>query len=472
LPPKTPAGPQPAARAAAPEHRHTLPLWVFLLGFLAIAGGIYLLFIEDGSQTRHTERLRSDSVPGHTFPGLATNRAGTPAPIDAAGALVLDGTARPFPQAFLDGVWRDAEVAGVRRATFDRAFASARTLDPEVLTLSANQPEFDRTVGDYVSGIVNADRIATGRARLEQNAAVLADIERRYGVDRHVLLAIWGLESNFGVAKGDRSVIRSLATLAVAEPRRAAFWKSELVAALLIVEQDRVAFDKLVGSWAGAMGHTQFMPSTFLKHAVDFDGDGVRDVWQSVPDALASTARYLQSSGWVGGRVWGREIVLPAAFDFSLATPAAARPISGWRVLGIRAQSGSLPSDDATPWQVVVPAGANGPAFLVSGNFEALLTYNRAYSYAIAVGALADRVAGNGPIQAAWPAGDLPMTRDQRVEMQEVLQSLGFDVGGIDGIIGAKTRDAIRGFQKARGIPADGHPNLALLNRIRTERRL
>ena len=490
--------------SAAPvkaERRHTVSIWLFLLGFIALASGVYLLFIEDATQYRQTlqplpPRTEAPGRPALAFPGLASTtpspsmprgfdtRSETPAASTpprstaaaaggtAGGPVVSDGAARPFPAGFLDGVWRDAEAAGVRRATFDRAFADIRATDPEILARHANQPEFDRTIGDYVGLIVNADRIATGRARLEQYASILGDIERRYGVDRHVLLAIWGIESNFGAAKGDRSVIRALATLAVAEPRRAAFWKNELVAALTILEQERIAPDKLLGSWAGAMGHTQFMPSTYLKHAVDFDGDGVRDVWSSVPDALASAARYLQASGWLTGRAWGREVVLPGDFDFALATPAAARPISGWRVLGLRGQSGALPPDDATVWQLVVPAGAGGPAFLVSPNFDAILSYNRAYSYAIAVGALADRIAGTSPIQAAWPPGDLPMSRDQRVELQEVLQSLGFDVGGVDGIIGTKTRDAIRGFQKGRGLAADGHPSLVLLNRLRTERRL
>ncbi len=468
---------KPVGAPAATEQRHRVSWWVFLIGLLAFAGGVYLLFIEDDAQVRRTlqpfqPRSEAPARPALAFPNLASvappvlrgfDTRTEPAPTAAPGAIT---------QTFLDSVWRDAEAAGVRRVTFDRAFADLRTIDPDILARHANQPEFDRTIGDYVGLIVNTDRIATGRARLEQYASILGDIERRYGVDRHILLAIWGIESNFGVAKGDRSVVRALATLAVAEPRRAAFWKGELVAALSILEQDRIAPEKLLGSWAGAMGHTQFMPSTYLKYAVDFDGDGYRDVWSSVPDALASTARYLQASGWQGGRGWGREVVLPGDFDYALATPSAARPISGWRVLGLRAQSGALPADDATPWQLVVPAGAGGPAFLVSPNFDAILSYNRAYSYAVAVGALADRIAGNTPIQASWPPGDLPMSRDQRVELQEILQSLGFDVAGVDGIIGTKTRDAIRGFQKARGLPADGHPSLVLLNRMRTERRL
>jgi membrane-bound lytic murein transglycosylase B len=472
-PPPLPGKAVPSAETA---NRHRVSWWVFLLGFLALAAGLYLLFIEDATQVRSTlqplqPRSEAPARPSLALPSLASV---TPRGFDtrtepAATAAAPTGA---ISQAFLDSVWRDAEVAGVRRPTFERAFADVRTIDPDILARHANQPEFDRTIGDYVSSIVNTDRISTGRARLEQYASILGDIERRYGVDRHILLAIWGIESNFGVAKGDRSVVRALTTLAVAEPRRAAFWKSELVAALSILETERIAPEKLVGSWAGAMGHTQFMPSTYVKHAVDFDGDGVRDVWSSVPDALASAARYLQASGWQQGRSWGREVVLPGDFDFALATPTAQRTMSGWRILGLRAQSGTLPPDDASLWQLVVPAGAGGPAFLVAQNFEAILNYNRAYSYAIAVGALADRIAGASPIQASWPPGDLPMSRDQRVEMQEILSSLGFDVGGVDGIIGTKTRDALRGFQKARGLPADGHPSLVLLNRMRTERRL
>ena len=472
-----------------PERRHTVSIWLILFGVLSFLAGCYLLFIEDNAQMRTTlPPLPSRSeAPGR--PALAANSATIPRGFDTrtapsasgatassstvtAGAATTGGAQRVISNEFIEGVWREAEAAGVRRTTFDRAFAANRTIDPEIITLSANQPEFDRTIGDYVSSIVNSDRIAVGRARLEQNAAILGDIERRYGVDRHVLLAIWGIESNFGAAKGDRSVIRSLATLAGAEPRRAAFWRSELVAALTIMEQEKIAPERMVGSWAGAMGHTQFMPSTYLKHAVDFDGDGVRDIWSSVPDALASTARYLQASGWVAGRGWGREVVLPADFDYALATPGSARAITAWRILGLRAQSGNLPVDDATPWQLVVPAGAGGPALLASQNFDSILAYNRSYSYAVAVGTLADRIAGLSPLQAAWPPGDLPLSRDQRVEMQEILQSLGFDVGGVDGILGTKTRDAVRTFQKARGMPADGHPSHTLLNRMRSDRKL
>lgn len=458
----------------AVERRHTVSLWFYLAGALAFLIGCYLLFLEDGVQSRTTLPSlspRTQLQDGNAAMEARANiRTGTAKSSEVAA--IYTAVARPFSGDFIASVWKDAEAAGVRRVTFDRAFAANAVSDPSIEPLNASQPEFDRTIGDYVTMIVNADRIAVGRARLEQHAFILDAIERRYGVDRHILLAIWGIETNFGLAKGDRSVIRSLATLASVDARRSAFWRTELTAALRILDQDSIAPERLVGSWAGAMGHTQFMPSTYLKHAVDFDGDGTRDIWSSVPDALASTARYLQASGWVALRPWGREVVLPANFDFSLATPSAGRSIAAWRILGLRAQGGIMPADDSGAWQVVVPAGAGGPALLVSQNFDALLSYNRAYSYAVAVGVLADKIAGIGGVQAAWPAGDVAMSRDQRVELQEILVSQGYDTGGVDGILGTKTRDAIRVFQKSKGMAADGHPSIVLLNRLRSERRL
>ena len=450
---------------ATPERRHTVSIWLKLLGVLAVAAGAALLYFEDYSAVRATLAPRTEGTIRGSLAAIFSTEP-------RAGDLNAN-LSREFSTEFIDGLWSAADAAGVRRATFERAFASSRTSDPEVLALNANQPEFERTTGDYVTQIVSAERVATGRERLAQNTSLVAEIERRYGVDRHILLAIWGIESNYGSAKGERNVIRSLATLTSADARRAAFWHGELIAALTIAEQDRIAPDKMLGSWAGAMGHTQFMPSTYLKHAVDFDGDGVRDVWTSIADALASSAHYLQAAGWTPGRPWGREVALPPEFDFALATPTAGRMLSSWRLLGVRLPTGApLPIDDQSLWQVVVPSGAGGPAFLVSTNFEAILTYNRAYPYAIAVGTLADRIAGVSTIQALWPAGDLPMTREQRTELQQILAALGFDPGAIDGIVGGKTRDAIRSFQKTRSLPADGHPSLVLLNRLRSQRRL
>ncbi len=473
------------------EKRHTVSLWFYLAGALAFLLGCYLLFMEDGVQARGTfpsssprteigpaepllmKRARLDVPPFDRLLTAAQTTTGALSVAPAGDAGAAAGGPRLLSSSFLEGLWREAEVAGVQRATFDRAFQGNTLLDTDILALNSNQAEFDRTPGDYVGMMVSVERIAVGRARLEQQAAILDAIEKRFGVDRTILLAIWGIETNFGLAKGDRSVIRSLATLASAEVRRAPFWRSELIAALTILEQNKMQAEKLLGSWAGAMGHTQFMPSTYLKHAVDFDGDGLRDVWSSVPDALASAAKYLQSAGWVAGRPWAREVVVPVDFDFALASPSASRSIAAWRVLGVRAQSGPLPANDETvAWQLILPAGAHGPAFLVSSNFEALLTYNRSYSYAIAVGTLGDRIGGSSGIQASWPVGDAPLTRDQRVEMQEILISLGFDTGGIDGVLGSKTREAIRTFQKGKRLPADGYPSPLLLARMRMDRRL
>ena len=472
--------PNPPPTPGGIERRHTVSIWFYLIGAVAFLLGCYLLFLEDSIQTRTT--LPTLSPRTQLFdgePAMVKQADARTTAIYTTAATTVPPTpdvlpsldARPFSKEFLDSVWRDAAAAGVQRGTFERAFANVRSIDTEVLRLSLNQPEFDRTVGDYVSTIVNVDRIAVGRARLEQQAVILDAIERQYGVPRTILLAVWGIESNFGLAKGDRSVIRSLATLAWTDARRAVFWRDELKAALTILELDRIAPEQLAGSWAGAMGHTQFMPSTYVKYAVDYDGDGVRDVWGSVPDALASTARYLQASGWIAGKPWGREVVLPAKFDYALTAPGQVRSMAAWRVLGVRAQTGVLPSDDGTLWQVLVPAGANGPAFLVSPNFDALLAYNRAYSYAIAVGVLADRIAGNSGLQAAWPADDVSLSREQRTEMQGLLVSLGYDAGVADGILGTKTREAIRGYQKAKSLPMDGFPNMALLERLRSERR-
>lgn len=457
----------PASGPFDAAQRNAVSAWYYVVGVIAFLLGCYLLYLEDGVQTRV---VLPATAPRTDLPKAAPQR------IQTATVLGVNPKAAQSPQRFdanfVESLWRDALVAGVKRTTFERALPSTLAPDPDVLALSANQPEFDRTVGDYVSTVVSPERVAAGRAMLERNGTLLESIERSYGVDRHILLAIWGIETNFGQIKGDRSVFRSLATLASVDQRRAAYWRSEIVSALLIVDQDRVAPDRLVGSWAGAMGHTQFMPSTYLKHAVDFDGDGVRDVWGSVADALSSSARYLQASGWLPGRAWGKEVVLPPDFDFALATPAAARSLAAWRVLGVRPQVGALPADEGANWQVVVPAGAGGPAFLVSQNFDALLNYNHAYSYALAVGVLADRIAGLSGVLAAWPATDLPMSRDQRIELQEILASLGYDTGGIDGILGTKSREAIRGYQSSKGLPTDGHPSIGLLNRIRSERRL
>ncbi|NOU07199.1 MAG: lytic murein transglycosylase, partial [Hyphomicrobiaceae bacterium] len=271
---------------------------------------------------------------------------------------------------------------------------------------------------------------------------------------------------------GNRSVTRSLATLAAVDARRPQLWRDELFAALAIIDKGDATVETMSGSWAGAMGHMQFMPSSFQKHAVDFDGDGRRDIWSNPGDALASAANFLKASGWVTGRAWGREVTLPGNFDLTLAAPNVGKTVTAWQMLGVRPTTGLIPLDDDPNWQIILPAGAKGPAFLVSSNFEVLLKYNRAMPYALAVGHLADRLAGGGAIAAAWPVDDIGLSKDEIGDVQRALAGFGHDPGPIDSIIGAQTRAAIRAFQQARQLPPDGHASLGLLRRLRNERRI
>lgn len=369
-------------------------------------------------------------------------------------------------QPFLQQVRPEALKAGVSAATFDRATRGLEP-DPEVLMRAAAQPEFVKPIWEYLSGLVSDARIAAGQQKLSEYGGVVAAIEQAYGVDRHVVLAIWGVESNYGTARGERSVVRSLATLAAGDERRARFWRRELIAALRILEQGDIALERMTGSWAGAMGHTQFMPTTYHERAVDFDGDGRRDIWDSIVDGLASTANYLKAFGWRLEDPWGFEVVLPEGFDYKLSGPGNAKPAAFWRKLGVVRPGGVVVRDTVSPLQLVLPGGARGPAFLVTRNFRAILRYNPAEAYALAVGHLADRIAGAGPIATAWPAEDRPLVRAEREELQKRLHQHGLDTGPLDGIIGSQSRAAIRAFQRTRGLPEDGYASLQLLDLLR-----
>ena len=368
---------------------------------------------------------------------------------------------------FLKEVRAEALAAGVSAKTFEQATRGLEA-DPQVLTLAASQPEFVKPIWDYVAGLVSETRIAAGRERLAEQGRTLAAIERTYGVDRHVVLAIWGVESNFGTSAGTRGVMRSLATLAAGDERRPRFWRAEFIAALRILEQGDITPERMTGSWAGAMGHTQFMPTTYHAHAVDFDKDGRRNIWDSAADGLASTANYLKASGWRAEDPWGFEVVLPEGFDFGLSAPGRAQPASFWRKAGVRRPGGITVRETISPLQLILPAGAQGPAFLVTGNFRAILRYNPAEAYALAVGHLADRIAGGEPVMAAWPQTDRPLARAEREELQKRLLQHGLDTGAPDGIIGSQSRAAIRAFQRTRGLPEDGYPSLQLLERVRS----
>ncbi|MDF3931451.1 lytic murein transglycosylase [Pseudomonas citronellolis] len=389
------------------------------------------------------------------------------APASAASALQsLDG--QPLPsvsfETWRDGFRQQALAGGISAQTFDQAFAGVEP-DPAVITADRSQPEFTRPVWEYLAGAVSPARIRNGQGKLAQNSELLQRIDSRYTVDAEAVVAIWGMESNFGSNMGERNVIRSLATLAY-EGRRPDFAQAQLLAALQILQHGDVPPRYMVGSWAGAMGQTQFVPTTYNQYAVDFDGDGRRDIWGSSADALASTANYLQASGWKPGQSWGFEVRLSQGFDYALADMSIRKPISEWLRLGVQPASGMLPSSPQASATLLLPAGYRGPAFLVLDNFRAILRYNNSTSYALAVGLLADSFKGLGRIEASWPLQDRPLSRSERIALQQNLAARGYQPGNPDGIIGANTRTAIRAFQQSQGLPADGYPTPALLTRL------
>ena len=397
-------------------------------------------------------------------PVVASAQSGPVATPDVATAPAAE------PNPVLDGLIQtlavEAAALRISRATLERALTGL-TRDPDVVALSKAQPEYERTVGQYIEALVSAARIETGQARLAELSDVLGRIEAAFGVDRHVLVAVWGIESNYGQAQGERNVIRSLATLMLEDQRRPEFWKRELLAALRILEQGDIEPAAMTGSWAGAMGHTQFMPTSYQRLAVDFDGDGRRDIWRSPADALASTAKYLKTSGWISAMPAVIEVVLPAGFDYALTAQGEQRPAAFWAERGLQPPgAAALPAIDAKhKLRVLLPAGARGPAFLVSANFNAILRYNSAVAYALAVAHLADRMAGGAAFSAAWPA-ERALNRAEREELQQRLAARGHNVG-VDGLIGSLTRTAIRSYQTESGLVADGHPGLELLERLR-----
>jgi lytic murein transglycosylase len=396
------------------------------------------------------------------------NQAG-PGPSAASPAGTNPLAARPPAfDACLARLRNDATSAGVAAAAFDRHLAGVLP-DQAVLDALDHQPEFVTPIWDYLAGLVDDERVADGRAMLEQWSEVLTAIEARFGVPREVVVAVWGVESNFGRALGRRSVVRSLATLSC-EGRRQPFFRGQLFATLRILEAGHVDPEQLVGSWAGAFGQTQFMPTTFLETAVDFDGDGRRDILGSVPDALASTANYLRRAGWKAGDRWGYEVRLPARFDASQAGRQQRRPASEWAVRGVRRIDGSpIDATDARS-AIILPAGAEGPAFLVLRNFDAIFAYNASQHYALAIALLADRLQGRPGVVAAWPTDDPGLSRVERREVQSLLIARGHDIGDADGVIGAVTRKAIVEVQPRLGLEPDGRAGRRLLEALRRER--
>jgi membrane-bound lytic murein transglycosylase B len=368
-------------------------------------------------------------------------------------------------EAFIQTLWPQVKAAGISRDLFDRAFAGITDPDPLVLQLASKQPEFTSTTSAYLQKAVTSARINTGKTKTADDAALLTAIEKKYGVDRNILLGIWGMESNFGADLGSMKVMRSLATLIYAG-RKAGFARQQMIAGFRILQKGARAPENFTGSWAAALGHTQFIPTSYLSYAVDWTGDGKRDIWNSREDALASTANYLAKAGWVSGQPWGWEVTLPANFNRALIGRSHWRNASEWAKLGVKSTGSGFENSSAQTF-VMIPQGIDGPAFLVTHNFMAIMDYNLSHSYALAVGHLADRIRGGSAIKAAWPDASVNLTFAQRVELQKRLSSHGFETGGADGRFGARTYEAVIAFQKKSGLPLDGKPSLAVLEHLR-----
>jgi len=422
---------------------------------------------EIGERDVRAARKRCTTCRQRFVPAAAGARRGLAAYLACAtiaAAVALPGEAFA-DEAFarcLSGLRDDALARGVSAETFARSTGGLEP-DMSVLELLDYQPEFKTPLWDYLAALVDDERVADGRAMLDRWGDTLAEVERRYGVDRETVVAVWGVESDYGKSFGKRPLITSLATLSCFG-RRQAFFRSEFLTTLRIVQDGHVQSDQLVGSWAGAFGHTQFMPSTFTRVAVDFDGDGRRDIVGSVPDALASTANYLKRAGWKTGEPWGWEVRLPKGFDASLAGRRSKRPLSQWAAMGVHRVDAVAADARAA---VLLPAGPSGPAFIVLRNFDAIYSYNAAESYALAIAHLADRLRGAGPIATPWPTDDPGLSRVQRRELQTLLAARGHDIGEIDGMIGARSREAIKAEQARLGMEPDGRAGRKILEALR-----
>jgi len=393
--------------------------------------------------------------------------ATAPRPTPPGEAAVSIPIAPPRPSsgdarfdAFLMAARDEAVRQGIRPAVFDQATAGLRPI-PSIAGMNLNQPEFSKPVWSYLDSAVSARRVRDAQAMLARYGDVLARLEAQYGVPREILVAIWGMETDYGADSGGFPIFAALATLAYDGPRMA-YAKPEFLAALRLYQERQYPLGEMVSSWAGAFGQTQFTPTTFFKYAADGDGDGRIDLWRSAPDALASAASLLKAQGWQAGQGWGIEVRLPPGFAYADADADRTLPIAAWRARGVTAWDGAALSGDGEA-AIYLPAGARGPAFLLLPDFNVILKYNNAAAYALAVGLLAQRMAGGDAVHHAWPRDERPLSRDERLRLQTELTALGFDSGAPDGVPGRRTRAALRAYQVSRGLAADGFATAAIL---------
>jgi lytic murein transglycosylase len=361
--------------------------------------------------------------------------------------------------AFVSELWPDAQAKGITRATFDLALKGV-TPDQRVIAATKRQPEYGKPVGAYVNDIVSRGRIANGQKKAAEWSKTFDTVEKKFGVERWVLIALWGIETDYGAEKDRWDVFRSLATLGFVRYRHP-YFRNELLVAMRIMQSGHFPRDKMVSSWAGAMGQTQFMPTNVVDYAIDFSGDGKADIWTNVPDVLGSTANYLAKEHWQRGLPWGFEVAVPKGFDYTKSRGTFAE----WAKLGLRRADGK-PFPSSGPGVLFFPSGASGPAFLTTENYPVLKEYNNSDAYVIAVGHLADRMNGGAPIKAAWPSDDHPLPRDARIALQKKLSALGYKVLDFEGHVDFDLRDNIRTEQKKFGMVPDGNPTAALLERL------
>lgn len=414
-------------------------------------------------------------VSSQPTPRLKPAVANTPVTTVAQPAITTPQPAAKMDEAAQFNAWKQDFISRALAKGYDieliRTTIGTAKINPKAIKKNKNQPEFTRTIWSYLDSVTSDVRVWGGHEKLAAHGALFTDLESRYGVDRFILTSIWGLESAYGTIMGDDNMIDSLATLAVLGGRKT-FGEQQLFGILDILSRGEVRKDQLFGSWAGAMGMTQFIPTTFRDYAVDYDNDGNKDLWHYAGDALASTASYLNRFGWRGSEPVYTEIILPQGFDFGLSNGIKGngikRTVSAWSGLGLRSVNGKNWSNEALflEAKLFMPAGAKGPAFLTYKNFDVIKKYNNSDLYAMGIASLGQTLAGKQAIKQAWPRADKALSLTDRKDLQRALNRQGYDTGGVDGIIGRTSRRAIRAWQKANGLAADGYVNQALLKRI------